>query len=613
MLARTSAVVLLGAVVGVGLIRPGVPSPEPTVTQFLLAWESKQYLAAADLTTGQPRAVAAALANAYKHLDASNLDLAMATISQQGKKASATFRASIDLGGSGLTWAYRGGLSLEDGRNGWRVLWSPSVIVPGMTSREQLAVVSNLYPRAQLLDSAGGPLTVKSLAYEVGVYPEQVTNPARTAAMLGAATQILPGQIEGQIESALSDKFEDLMTLSPASYQALAGKLKIPGVIVRPEEIRLFDSIAPDVVGQVGTEVASVLRMDGVQYRPGTTVGLSGLQQTFQRQLIGTPGTEVVLQGQGKPWVALKTWNGTKGAPVRTTLNSSVQRAADSALASVPGSAAIVAVQASTGHILAVASDTGSGMPSLDPLAGQYQPGQAFTLVSSAAILSKGMKLSAPVPCYQRNGTFANDPPEQFVGSTATFEKDFTYGCSTAFAGLSQWLTPGVLASAASSFGIGGWSLPVSSYYAGTLGQPVAGSTLGADMTGAGNVRVSPVDMALAAAVVDSGSWHDPSLVSGDADPSSTVRAAESPQVLSQLRELMQEAAAHGQNQVADVDDDVYAQSGNAAYTTGNLRLSWFVGYQGDVAFAVVQLGKSASASAAPLAGTFLRDIQGGS
>ena len=298
---------------------------------------------------------------------------------------------------------------------------------------------------------------------------------------------------------------------------------------------------------------------------------------------------------------------------MHTTLDAGVQRAADNAVAGLSGSAAIVAIQASTGRILAVASQAGGSMPALSPLDGRYQPGQAFTLVSSAAILSRGMKLDAPVPCYQRNGTFENDPPEQFLGSRATFSKDFAYQCSTAFAGLSQWLTPSVLADAANEFGIGGWSLPLGSFYAGEIGQPADGGALGADMTGSGDVKVSPMGMALAAAVVDSGTWHAPSLVSGEADPSSTPRLKESPQVLSELRELMQQAAARGPNKAADIDGDVFAQSGNAPYLTSKLRISWFVGYQGDIAFAVVELGKSAAGTAAPLAGSFLRNVQAGS
>ena len=43
-------------------------------------------------------------------------------------------------------------------------------------------------------------------------------------------------------------------------------------------------------------------------------------------------------------------------------------------------------------------------------------------------------------------------------------------------------------------------------------------------MIGTGDVLVSPLGMALAASVVDSGSWHAPSLVTGMADPSSAAR-----------------------------------------------------------------------------------------
>jgi hypothetical protein len=39
----------------------------------------------------------------------------------------------------------------------------------------------------------------------------------------------------------------------------------------------------------------------------------------------------------------------------------------------------------------------------------------------------------------------------------------------------------------------------------------------------------------------------------------------------------------------------------------------WFVGFQGNVAFAVLELTRSAKISAAPLAGRFLNQLQAGS
>jgi cell division protein FtsI/penicillin-binding protein 2 len=605
-------------------MRPGVPSPEPTVSAFLLAWESQNYRQAAELTTGNPKAVATELADAYQRLDASNLNLSMLDVSQHGKTASARFSAAIDLGGSGLTWSYTNEFSLADGAHGWRVTWSPSVIVQGMTSTEQLAVVSYWFARQPLLDSAGQSLAVPSTVYKVGVTPGQLADPARTAAGLAAVTKLSADQIEGQMDEGPSSVFLPLLTLSPAEYAVMGPELRgIPGLQFKPTRERLFDSIAPDVVGSVGTETASILRTDGVQYRPGTTVGLTGLQETFQRQLTGTPETQVLLQEikSGLPAVTLKTWPGSAGKAVHTTLNANVQLAADDAVAHSPTSAAIVAVQASTSKILAVASHTPKGQPGLDPLSGQYQPGQAFTIVSSAAILSAGLSPGATVPCQSSSSvagrTFRNQPPVPNLG-IPSFRTDFAHACSTAFAGgLALSLPAGDLAKASQDFGIGGWQLPVSSYFAGKIGQPSGKGMLAADMIGRGDVEVSPLGMALAAAVVGSGTWHEPSLVT---DPSlvagpagSGQRGTVSPQVLTELRDMMRAAARTGPNAAADVGGDVYAQTGSAPYGSAHLWTNWFVGYQGGVAFAVVELGKSASASASSLAGSFLQNIQAGS
>jgi cell division protein FtsI/penicillin-binding protein 2 len=621
MIIRVCAVVLLAAVIGIGLMRPGIPSAEPAVSEFLLAWESQHYLQAAQLTTGNPKVVATELADAYQRLDASNLNLSMLSVSQHGKAAYARFNAAIELGGSGLTWSYNNGFGLVDGPHGWRVTWSPSDIVAGMTSREQLAVVSHWWPRKPLLDSANRPLAVPSEVYRVGVIPGQLKNAGRTATGLAAATQLPAVQIEGQMDQALPGEFLQLLTLSPTEYAALRPKLSgIPGLVVRKLKEPLFKSIAPDVVGSVGTETASVLRTDGMQYRPGTTVGESGLQEAFQRQLTGTPETEVVLQQAGLAAVVLHTWPGTAGKPVHTTLNSSVQLAADHALAHSPASSAVVAVQAGTGKILAVASHTARRMPSLQPLSGQYEPGQAFTIISSVAILSTGLSPDAhDVPCQANNPVgkriFYNEPREP-NGDTWSFRTDFARACSTAFAGLA--LRPNVagnLTTASQNFGIGGWQLPVSSYFPGRIGKPSGQSMLAAEMIGTGDVRVSPLGMALAASVVDSGKWHAPSLVTDPdlAEPSSAPRGTTSAKVLTELRALMRDAAKSPENAVADVGGDVYAQAGSARYGSDHLWINWFVGYRGGIAFAVVELGKSPSRSVSSLTGNFLQGIQAGS
>ncbi len=151
----------------------------------------------------------------------------------------------------------------------------------------------------------------------------------------------------GQIQSAPPSDFLSLLTLDPAGYRSLWPKLsKVPGLSYQQQAERLFSSSAQEVVGQVGTENSSELREEGAAYQPGMTVGLTGFEQIFQNELIGTPTTSVVVVNAAGRSVAT-LWSspgGHAGTPVRTTLNSQEQAAAVNALAGEPSSAEIVAV-----------------------------------------------------------------------------------------------------------------------------------------------------------------------------------------------------------------------------------------------------------------------------
>src|SRR5262249_11384707 len=134
-----------------------------------------------------------------------------------------------------------------------------------------------------------------SIAYVVGVRYDYLQHPAATARALGRVTGIEPTELFGWIQAAPKRSFTELVVLPPAQYAHLAPKLsKVPNLIIRRERVRLFTSIAPAVVGSVGTEISGALRNQGIAYRPGATIGLSGLQQAYQRQLAGSPTTKVI-------------------------------------------------------------------------------------------------------------------------------------------------------------------------------------------------------------------------------------------------------------------------------------------------------------------------------
>src|SRR5438876_2562624 len=381
---RTSLPKVIAAVLVIGFGAVGfagglwsTPSAEPTVQAFLLAWQQQQYRAAAELTTGKPAAVAAALQDAYLQLDAAAFFVAMGPISQHGNTAHAEFSASVDLGQDGPPWDYSGGFDLRQTGSGWKVVWSPSVINPGLRPGLRLAVVSSTPRRALLEDARGVSLQLPSTAYVAGVRPDRLTRPAVTAARLGRITKLDPTQLLGFILAAPRSSFQELVVLRPAQYSRMASRLaRVPGLIIKPEQLRLFSSIAPAVVGSVGTETSSTLRDQGIAYRPGATVGLSGLQRAHQRDLAGTPTIKVVTEtASGRQVAVLASWPGQDSRAVRTTIDSRLQAAADNAMGLLPVSAAAVAVQASTGRILTVAEHAVPGTPRVNALAGRYRPG----------------------------------------------------------------------------------------------------------------------------------------------------------------------------------------------------------------------------------------------
>jgi cell division protein FtsI/penicillin-binding protein 2 len=453
----------------------------------------------------------------------------------------------------------------------------------------------------------------------VGVIPGRLARPGQTADSLASATGLTASQILGWISEAPAAGFLELVRFTPAQYAQLSSQLsRVPGLIIEQQQMRLFGSIAPAVTGTVGGEASAVLQAEGVPYRPGATVGLSGLQQAFQHTLVGSATTEVVEEtASGHVVSVLKSWPGHAGSNVSTTISPRVQDAADDAVSSAPGSTAIVAVSANTGQVLAVAGSTAPGMPAVDPLDGRYPPGQAFTIVSAEALLSGGLNPDTPIPCGTANEVggedFTNDPAQPDMGAQPPFSTDFANACATAFAGLSLRLSGKGLEGAASGFGLGAaWQLPLGSF-AGSMQVPADQAELAEDSIGSGSVQVSPLGMALAAAVVQSGTWHAPTLVTSPADPALGPRVPFGSQVVSALRTLMRSTVTNGAGHGADVaGPPVYGQVGGAPLATGGLRATWFVGYQGNVAFAVLELTTSAATSAAPVAGQFLSQIEAG-
>jgi cell division protein FtsI/penicillin-binding protein 2 len=120
--------------------------------------------------------------------------------------------------------------------------------------------------------------------------------------------------------------------------------------------------------------------------------------------------------------------------------------------------------------------------------------------------------------------------------------------------------------------------------------------------------------MANVAAQVATGTWHEPSLVTRPPDAQASRQAPFTAANLASLRTIMRAAVHSGAARRADVaGHPVFGQVGTALLNSGKHKkwATWFVGYRGDIAFAVVEFSGSPRASAAPLAASFLRSAPG--
>ncbi|MEU6762605.1 penicillin-binding transpeptidase domain-containing protein [Streptomyces sp. NPDC046853] len=298
--------------------------------------------------------------------------------------------------------------------------------------------------------------------------------------------------------------------------------------------------------------------------------------------------------------------------PVPTTLDATWQSAAEKALAAEADGkdAALVALRIDDGEILAVANSPASGFNRA--VSGTYAPGSTWKIVTTSALLLKDAVAPGDVvdcPKYLTVGKrFQN--VEASEHRDATFRKDFTASCNTAFIGLRDKVGDQELGDVAGKyFGVGQkWNVGISSYD-GSVPVPRDQTEKAASMIGQGRVQANPLIMASVTATAVSGTFHQPTLTGTAKDTTTTTPLPR--EVVAQLRELMRATVTEGTaSALADLPGAVGAKTGTAEVSEDAPNNGWFVAHRGNVAVAcVVEKGVTGGASAGPVVRSLLRAV----
>lgn len=519
----------------------------------------------------------------------------------------------------GAPWQYRTALGLRHRADAWQPVLVPAVVHPSLQPGRVLRARVTQPPRAALTDRTGAPIVADRAVVTVGVQPSRAPDLAATVSQVAALTAVDGAALLVRTRAAKPDAFVEVVTLRKDAYDALRDRLQpVPGVVLREgvRQLAPTQAFARALLGSVGSATAEVVAAGAGRVRADQSVGLSGLQERFEPQLGGTEGLTVEsVDAQGQAPQGLFTTPPVPGTPVQLTLDPVVQLAADAALTGVaPGrTAALVAVQPSTGDVLAVAN-AGPAGPGVDrALTGRYPPGSTFKIASTLALLRTGLTAEEVVPCPATatvsGKVFANAEAEQL--GPVPFRTDFALSCNTAFVGSAPRVTGAQLQSAARDLGYGAYDLGV-----GATGADVPASDdpveHAADMIGQGKVLASPLAVAVSAATVAAGVLHPPRLLAATPAPPAGAPLAQAA-VLQQLTRLV--VSQGTATSLADVPGDpVAGKTGTAEFGTQvpPRTHAWFAGWSGDLAFAVlVEDGGFGGVAAAPLAEAFLRDLRG--
>jgi cell division protein FtsI/penicillin-binding protein 2 len=397
----------------------------------------------------------------------------------------------------------------------------------------------------------------------------------------------------------------------PARGQVLAAD---GTALSSPKAIAQSGSIAL-VSGNVVRATAAQAKKLGPPYQAGDLIGLGGVEQAYEQQLAGRPALTIQIVGPGsKVDATAARLPATAGVSVRTSIVMRDQLAASAAVRAATTAKPIdfVAIQPSTGRVLAVIDRPGGFDRALQ---GVFPPGSTFKVVTASALSGTGLKPTSTVQCPAQvnigGRIFHNFDNEQL--GTTNLQTAFAVSCNSTFASLAtQRLSGATLTSSANTFGFN--SQPNLGIPA-TLGKfttPHTSVDLAADAFGQGTDLVNPLSEAAMAAAVENGTWRPPQLVLSPAPAQTAQSQALSPTVLATLRPMMRAVVTVGTAAHVGFPAGVFGKTGTAEFGSGQNPPShaWFVGYRGDLAFAVLVEGGGVGADASgPIANAFLRNL----
>ncbi|HWK03109.1 MAG TPA: penicillin-binding protein 2 [Puia sp.] len=334
-------------------------------------------------------------------------------------------------------------------------------------AQENALFRKSVYPtRGIIYDRKGKAILNNTILYDLMVTPSQVKNidTGYFCQLVGIDTAEFRSRVldakykNGPFRPTI---FEDLLT--PDMYARLEENMwKFPGFNLQERPVRVYPfNAAAHIMGYVGEVDSAILRRSNNFYQLGDYVGRTGLEQYYEKELMGQRGIEFWLKDNKNRLVGHyqdKTLDtpAIAGKNLHTYMDIELQQLAEKLLTGKTG--AVVAIEPSTGGILAMASG-----PTFDPnsltgpdkqsnyaklaldvsgpllnraIKGQYAPGSTYKPVGALIGLDEGVITPASgIQClglyYGCTKTYKCD--EKIPGHAANLRLAIAHSCNSFF------------------------------------------------------------------------------------------------------------------------------------------------------------------------------------
>lgn len=385
----------------------------------------------------------------YKGMEVQNIKVKI--ISYNKEKERVKYQVSFDT--------VAGNASFENeaffvkNKDVYKLLWTDSLIYPGLSPTDKVRVSVTEAKRGQILDRNGQVLAGKGVASSIGIVPGRLKKRNNTIRLIADLLEIEPEEIEKKLSAkwVKDDSFvpvktvekvmeTELLSLKPdkkilKEYKRQQKLLKIPGVIISDITVRLYPlkKAAAHLIGYIQSVTAEDLEKHaGEGYTANSMIGRTGAEGLFESELKGHNGCRIyITDSDGNEKEEIACHMAENGKDIKLTIDSGLQK--DLYRKFKNDKSCSVALNPYTGEVLALVStpsyDNNSFIMGLSskkwaalnadenkPLYNRFRqvwcPGSTFKPVTAAIGLESG----------------AVNPDEDYGNEGLSWQKDASWG-----------------------------------------------------------------------------------------------------------------------------------------------------------------------------------------